>query len=80
MSVTTVLVLLAVFGPDYECLWANVEANGRASDATTWKSYHIKLALSSDRGFFFFGGGVRLNIFTHLHQECSSGGQYHHSL
>lgn len=42
------VVLLAVFGPDYECLWANVGANGRASDASIWKSCDIKLALSSE--------------------------------
>ena len=42
------VVLLAVFGPDYECLWANVGANGRASDAHIWKSCDIKLALSSE--------------------------------
>lgn len=42
------VVQLAVFGPDYECLWANVGANGQASDASIWKSCDIKLALSSE--------------------------------
>lgn len=42
------VVLLAVFDPDYECLRANVGANGRASDASKWKTCAMKLALSSD--------------------------------
>ena len=37
-----------MFGPDYECLWANVLANGQASDASIWKTCDMKLALSSD--------------------------------
>ena len=37
-----------MFGPDYEYLWANVRANGRASDASIWKSCDMKLALSSE--------------------------------
>ncbi|KAL9976970.1 hypothetical protein ACROYT_G014319 [Oculina patagonica] len=42
------VVLLAVFGPDYECLWANVGANGWASDASIWKNSDITLALGSE--------------------------------
>jgi len=37
-----------VFGPDYECLRANVGANGQASDASIWKTWDMELALSSD--------------------------------
>lgn len=37
-----------MFGPNYECLWANVGANGRASDATIWNSSDIKLLLNSE--------------------------------
>ena len=41
------IILLAAFGPDYECLWANVGANGRASDATVWGTSDLKAALGS---------------------------------
>ena len=37
-----------MFGPDYECLWANVGANGWASDTSIWKSCDRKLASSSE--------------------------------
>ena len=41
------VLLLAIFGSDYKCLWANVGANGRASDASIWKESDIKQQLSS---------------------------------
>lgn len=41
------VILLAVFGPDYECLWANVGANGRSSDATVWGQSDLKAALGT---------------------------------
>ena len=41
------VLLLAVCGPDYKCIWANVGANGRASDTTIWKVCDMKQQLSS---------------------------------
>ena len=41
------VILLAIFGPDYQCIWANVGANGHASDASIWKDCDIKCQLSS---------------------------------
>lgn len=41
------VILLAIFGPDYQCIWANVGANGRASDASIWNDCDIKHQFSS---------------------------------
>ena len=41
------IILLAVFGPDYECLWASVGSNGRSSDAAIWQNADIKVSLQS---------------------------------
>lgn len=41
------IVLLAVFGPDYSCLWASVGTNGRSSDSAIWQSADLRLALNS---------------------------------
>ena len=39
---------MAVFGGDYECLWADVGANGRASDGGVWQRSDLKSLLSSE--------------------------------
>lgn len=41
------VVLLAVFGPEYQCLWASVGANGRSCDAGIWQMSDFKSALGS---------------------------------
>ena len=41
------IILLAVFGPDYECLWASVGTNGRSSDAAIWQKADLKVALQN---------------------------------
>lgn len=41
------IILMAVFGVDYECLWADVGANGRASDGGVWQRSGLKRLLSS---------------------------------
>ena len=41
------LILMAVFGGDYECLWADVGANGHASDGGVWHRSDLKRLLSS---------------------------------
>ena len=41
------VILLAVFGPNYECLWASVGTNGRSSDAAIWQNSDLKEALQS---------------------------------
>ena len=41
------IVLLAVFGPDYQCLWASVGTNGRSPDSAIWQNSDLKKALSS---------------------------------
>ena len=39
------IILMAVFGGDYECLWANVGANGHASDGGVWRRSDLKVYL-----------------------------------
>ena len=41
------IVLLAVFGPEYQCLWASVGTNGRSPDSAIWQKSDLKAALSS---------------------------------
>ncbi|CAB3994471.1 Hypothetical predicted protein [Paramuricea clavata] len=41
------IVLLAVFGPDYKCIWASVGTNGRSSDSAIWLNADLRTALSS---------------------------------
>ena len=43
------VILLAVIGPKYEVLWADVGTNGRASDGTIWQRSDFKSALSSEQ-------------------------------
>ena len=38
---THILVLMAVAGPDYECLYADVGINGKVSDGGVWNNYGI---------------------------------------
>ncbi|PFX25095.1 putative nuclease HARBI1 [Stylophora pistillata] len=40
------IFLLAVFGPDYQCLWASAGTNGRSPDSAIWQSCDLKKALS----------------------------------
>lgn len=42
------IILMAVFGGDYECLWTDVGANGRASDSGVWQRSDLKSLLSSE--------------------------------
>ena len=42
------IILLAIFGPKYECLWADVGTNGRAPDGGIWQRSSMKKLLSSD--------------------------------
>ena len=41
------IVLLVVFGPDYQCLWASAGTNGRLPDSAIWQNCDLKKALSS---------------------------------
>ena len=41
------IILLAVFGPNYEVLWADVGTNGRATDGAIWQRSDFKRLLSS---------------------------------
>jgi hypothetical protein len=41
------VVLLAVFGPNYECIWASVGTNGRSSDAAIWQNADLRVALQN---------------------------------
>lgn len=41
------IILLAVFGPNYECLWADMGTNGRAPDGAIWQKSDLKALLSS---------------------------------
>ena len=41
------IVLLAVIGPDYQCLWASAGTNGRSPDSAIWQNCDLKKALSS---------------------------------
>ena len=36
------IVLLAVFGPDYQCLWASAGTNGRSPDSAIWQNFDVK--------------------------------------
>ena len=40
------IILLAVFGPNYECLWADVGTSGRAPDGAIWQRSDLKRLLS----------------------------------
>ncbi|PFX12150.1 hypothetical protein AWC38_SpisGene23938 [Stylophora pistillata] len=40
------IVLPAVFGPDYQCLWASAGTNGRSPDSAIWQNCDLKKALS----------------------------------
>jgi len=41
------IVLLAVFGPDYQCLWVSAGTNGHSPDSAIWQNCDLKKALSS---------------------------------
>ena len=41
------IVLLAIVGPDYECLYADVGANGRISDGGVWNKCHFSQMLDN---------------------------------
>ena len=41
------IILLAVFGPNYECLWADIGTNGRAPDGAIWQRSDLKAMLGS---------------------------------
>ena len=41
------MILLALVGPDYEVLYANVGCNGRASDGTVWNDSGLKSLFAS---------------------------------
>ena len=42
------IILLAVFGPNYECLWADMGTNGRAPDGAIWRKSDLRELLSSE--------------------------------
>ena len=42
------IILLAVFSPNYEVLWADVGTNGRALDGAIWQRSDFKRLLSSE--------------------------------
>ena len=42
------IVLLAIVGPDYECLYAHVGTNGRISDGGAWIKCHFPQMLESE--------------------------------
>ena len=42
------IILLAVFGPNYECLWADMGTNGRAPDRAIWRKSDLRELLSSE--------------------------------
>lgn len=42
------IILMAVFGADYQCLWADVGTNGRAADGTVWQKSILKNSFSSE--------------------------------
>lgn len=39
------VILLAAFGPDYQCIWASIGTNGRSSDAAIWQNADLRVAL-----------------------------------
>ena len=41
------IILMAAFGPNYKCLWADVETNGCACDGSIWNNSDLKRLLSS---------------------------------
>lgn len=41
------IILVAVFGPNYECLWADIGTNGRAPVGAIWQKSDFKNLLSS---------------------------------
>lgn len=41
------VILIAVMGPNYEFLWANIGTNGRATDVTIWHPSDFRINLSS---------------------------------
>ena len=41
------IILLAVFGPDYQCLWMSAGTNGGLPDSAIWQNCDLKKALSS---------------------------------
>ena len=41
------VILLAVFGPNYECLWADIGTNGRTPDGAIWRKSDLKELLSN---------------------------------
>ena len=43
------IILLAVFGPNYECSWADVGTNGRAPDGAIWQKSDLKKLLNSNK-------------------------------
>ena len=42
----TSIIFLAIFGPNYECLWADVVTNGRAPDGGMWQRTNMKSYLA----------------------------------
>ena len=42
------IVFLAVFGPEYQCLWASVGMNACSPDSAVWQNSDLKKARSSD--------------------------------
>ena len=42
---THFIVLLAVAGPDYECIYADIGTNGRVSDGGVWSKYNFSKAI-----------------------------------
>ena len=43
------IVVLAVAGPDYECLYADIGTNGRVSDGGIWKKCGLALAIEDNK-------------------------------
>eukprot|EP00794_Sanderia_malayensis_P010701 gene10701-11846_t len=55
-----IIILLAVFGPNYECLWADVETNGRAPGGTIWQKSHLERLLDHETNEFNLTPSKRL--------------------
>ena len=42
------IILLAIAGPDYECIYADVGSNGRMNDAGVWNSFDLRKRIEDD--------------------------------
>lgn len=42
------VILLAIFGPKYECLWADIGTNGRAPDGGIWQRCNMKRSFETN--------------------------------